>query len=167
MFICADLHSQTARFPNEMIRWENDMRPAYTISDKAHNLLTLNPLSPCRHSVGWKRDFGRILKFNLISSLVFRSPCLIDLNPLNCGLHLFTEPDIHLSRSKFKFLKPKAFNWELKCGFNLQFNRILLFFGYELSNYSLYTGMKKNLFNHSIDDSRISHSIFIGTALKF
>ncbi len=167
LFICAELQAKTPPIPNELFRWESELRPAYNLPDEANNLLTLNPLTPCRHSVSLKKDLGRILKLNLISSLVFRSPCLTDLDLPNCGVHLFTQPDIHLSSSKFKFLTPRAFNWELKCGFNLQFNKILFFLGYELSNYSLYKGMKKNLFSHAINDSRFSHSIFIGTALKF
>ncbi|MDE6279119.1 MAG: hypothetical protein K2M05_04020 [Paramuribaculum sp.] len=167
LFICANIHAQTAGLPHDIIRWEEGTRPVYgraTDCSKLHDIISL---TGTRRSGNWKKDFSRMLKFNLISTLVFRSPRLTDFDLRNCGVHLFTEPGIILSTPQFRFLRPKVFNWELKCGFNLQFNKILLFFGYELSNYDLYAGMKQNRFRHAINDSRLSHSIFIGTALKF
>lgn len=167
LFICADTYAQTSGFPNEIIRREDSTPSVYGKANYYSNLHDINLLTNNRRSIDWKKDFGRILKFNLISTLVFRSPRLTDLDTRNCGVHLFTEPGIILSTPQFQFLRPKVFNWELKCGFNLQFNKILLFFGYELSNYDLYAGMKQNRFRHTVNDSRFSHSIFIGTALKF
>lgn len=105
-------------------------------------------------------------RFKFNPSLVLRSPRIINWKSQDAGFYLFAEPGIILSPGASGSKHAEYFNWDLKCGVNLQVDRFIVYVGYGISNFSLYSGCPHNHWGMSDKDKYITHSGFIGGAYK-
>ena len=110
-------------------------------------------------------SYASRFKFN--PSLVMRTPRLINWKSQNAGIYLFAEPGIILSPGASGSKGARYCNWDFKGGINLQLDRFILFVGYGISDYSLYSGFPTAMNGLPQNDNYITHSGFIGTAYKF
>ena len=107
------------------------------------------------------------LRFKFTPSLVLRSPKLIEWKNQGGAFHIFTEPGLVLSPGARGSHDARVCCWSVKCGVNLQIDRVLLYVGYGASNFTLYSGDPDNYNGLPEHPRRISHSAFVGTAFKF
>ena len=97
-------------------------------------------------------------RFKFIPSLVLRTPSIATFG-IDSSLYLFAEGGMILSPGASGSKDAKTCCWDAKCGINYQKGRVILFAGYGITNYKLLSGI--------IDDDKLTHSGFIGTAYKF
>lgn len=102
-------------------------------------------------------------RFKFNPSLVFRTPRLIHLKSQDAGFYMFAEPGFVLSPGGSGSRNAKACCWDLKCGINFQIDRLILFAGYGISNFYLFSGYRPDNFNSGY----LTHFGFIGSAFKF
>lgn len=106
-------------------------------------------------------------RFKFTPALVLRSPCIINWKKQEAGFYLFAEPGIILSDGATDSKHPEHFNWDFKCGINLQLDRFIVCIGYGISDFSLYSGFPRNHWGSPSSDKYITHSGFVGGAYKF
>lgn len=99
------------------------------------------------------------VRFKFIPALVLRTPS-IAMFGTDSALYLFTEGGMILSPGASGSHDAKTCCWDAKCGINYQKGRLILFAGYGITNFTLYSGIIDN-------DKSLTHSGFIGTAYKF
>lgn len=110
-------------------------------------------------------DYAARFKFN--PAIVFRSPRLIDWKSQNGGFYLFTEPGIVLSPGSRGSRNAQHYRWDVKSGINFQVDRFIFTIGYGISNFSLYSGAPVNHWGLPDNTNYITHTGFIGGAIKF
>ena len=106
-------------------------------------------------------------RFKSTSSLVVRSPKLINWKNQGGGFYLFAEPGIILSPGASGSHRAEWVSWDLKTGINLQVDRLIFFIGYGISDYSLYSGCRHDYRSPSDHGKFITNSGFIGGGYKF
>lgn len=107
-------------------------------------------------------DPDNAVNLKFMPSLVLRSPCLFDWKSQDAGFYLFAEPGMIFSTGTAGSHKARHVNWDLRAGINLQLDRVVLFAGYDVSDFSLYSGTPYDPGNGSL-----THSVFIGSSYKF
>lgn len=115
----------------------------------------------------WETGHHYAARFKFIPSLVLRTPQLVRWKSQDAGFYLFAEPGIVLSPGARGSKNAEWCNWDFKAGVNLQLDRIILFAGYGISNFSLMSGSPYNYWGTGAKDNYITHFGFIGTAYKF
>lgn len=106
-------------------------------------------------------------RFRFTSSLVLRTPRLINLKSHDTGFYLFAEPGVILSPGASGSRHAEYCNWDFKGGINIQADRFIFSIGYGISNFSLYSGYPSNRWGTPDNDNYITHTGFIGAAYKF
>lgn len=106
-------------------------------------------------------SYATRFKFN--PSLVLRTPSIVTFDN-NARIYFFTEGGIILSPGASGSDNAKICSWDAKCGINYQKGRLILFGGYGITNFTLYSGIPDYLVDN---DNKFTHSGFIGTAYKF
>ena len=79
----------------------------------------------------------------------------------------FPEPGVVLSPGASGSKGAKEVTWKLRTGITMQFDRSMVYIGYGISDFSLYSGRPYNQHGLPSDDNYITHSVFIGMAYKF
>ena len=102
-------------------------------------------------------------RFKFTPSVVLRTPSIATFNN-GAALYLFTEGGLVISPGASDSDNAKTCCWDAKCGINYQKGRLVLFGGYGITNFNLYSGFPEYLHEHN---DRLTHSGFIGTAYKF
>lgn len=115
----------------------------------------------------WETGHHYTTRFRFTSSLVLRTPRLIDWKSQDAGFYLFAEPGILLTPGASGSHNARWVCWEIKGGVNLQMDRFILYLGYGISNFSLYSGFPTNHWGEPEKDNYTTHSVFIGAAYKF
>lgn len=98
-------------------------------------------------------------RFKFVPSIVLRTPS-IAMFDTNSALYLFTEGGLVVSPGASGSKNARVCSWDAKCGINYQKGRVILFAGYNITNFDLHSGIVGN-------DNHLTHSGFIGTAYKF
>ena len=119
----------------------------------------------CMDEWDWNNRYTVRFKFG--ASAVLRTPCLARWKSQDAGFYLFAEPGIILSPGAAGRKGAQVFNRSLKAGINLQLDRVIVFAGYGISDFNLYSGTPDNRQAMQSHDTYITHSVFIGTAYKF
>ena len=107
------------------------------------------------------------VRFKFMPSVVVRSPMLLNWKQQEAGLYLFAEPGVVLSPGASGSKGAKVVNWKARMGVTMQFDRMMIFVGYGISDFSLYSGRPYNYHGLPYNDNHTTHSVFIGTAYKF
>lgn len=115
----------------------------------------------------YENDHEYAERFKFTPSIVLRTPRLVNWKSQNAGFYLFAEPGFTLSPGASGSHHAKTSRWDFKCGINLQIERFIVFVGYGITNFSLYSGNPINRHGLPNNDNYITHSGFIGTAYKF
>lgn len=115
----------------------------------------------------WESGHEYALRFKFIPALVLRTPRIINWKSQDGGLYFFAESGIILSPGASGSRKAKTFNTDFKAGVNCQFDQLIFFVGYGVSDYSLYSGGPDN--HQGLPDKYdyTTHSVFVGLAYKF
>lgn len=106
-------------------------------------------------------------RFKFTPALVLRSPRLINLSDQHAGIYLFAEPGLILSPGASGSRGAKTCRWDFKAGINLQIDRFIVFAGYGVTNFRLYSGRPATRAGLPESLNYLTHSGFIGTAYKF
>ena len=106
-------------------------------------------------------SYATRFKFN--PALVLRTPSIAVLKN-NAGLYFFAEGGLGVSPGASGSKDARVCSWDAKCGLNYQKDRVILFIGYGITNFNLFSGYPEYLVKNS---DRLTHSGFIGTAYKF
>lgn len=115
----------------------------------------------------WETGHTYATRFKFIPSLSLRSPRIVNWKSQDAGIYLFAEPGIVLSPGASGSKEARCFRCDFKGGVNMQFGRLIVFAGYGVSNFSLFSGFPDNHGGTPERDNYITHSGFIGTAWKF
>lgn len=107
------------------------------------------------------------VRFKFMPSVVVRSPMLLNWKQQEAGLYLFAEPGVVFSPGASGSKGAKVVTWKLRTGITMQFDRMMIFVGYGISDFSLYSGRPYNYHGLPYNDNHTTHSVFIGTAYKF
>lgn len=105
-------------------------------------------------------DYETVSRFKFTTSLVFRSPAIYYNPNTDFGVHLFGEPGFVLSPGASHSRSPRWYAWDFKGGANFQFGPLLLFAGYQVSSFQLYSGISTS------PHDPFTHSLFTGLAFK-
>lgn len=106
-------------------------------------------------------------RFKFNPSMVLRTPRIIHWKSQDAGFYLFAEPGCVISPGASGSRNAKICCWDFKGGVNLQFDRLIVFVGYGISNFSLYSGYPGSRWGTPSIDNYITHTGFIGSAFKF
>lgn len=106
-------------------------------------------------------------RFKATFSVVLRSPMIIKWERQNGGFYLFAEPGIILSPGASGSRNAQWFSKDLKTGINLQFNRCIFSVGFEISDFSLYSGYPNSHWGTRDNDRYTTYSGFFGIGYKF
>lgn len=106
-------------------------------------------------------------RFKFSTSVVLRSPRLIDWKSQGLGFYLFAEPGLVLSPGDRGSHNAKYACMNLKCGINMQIDRAIVTLGYGISDFSLYSGYPISHHGLPENDDYITHTVFIGASYKF
>lgn len=115
----------------------------------------------------WSSVEKYAIRFRFTPALVFRTPRLIKFREADSGLNLFAEPGLTLSPGASGSKDARTFCWDFKCGINLQFGIGFFAIGYEVTDFSLYSGRPVSAYAQPDDTNRTTHAAFIGLGLKF
>lgn len=115
----------------------------------------------------WETGHSYTTRFKFTTSAVLRTPRLVHWKSQDAGFYLFAEPGFILSPGAKGSHRARYFNWDVKCGINLQLDRFIVSIGYGISNYCLYSGYPQSQWGTPDNDSYITHSAFVGAAFKF
>ena len=107
------------------------------------------------------------LRIKFMPSVVLRSPRIFEWKEQESSFYLFTEPGMVFSPGARGSKGAKAVSWGVKSGITLQMDNVMIYFGYGISDFSLYSGRPYNQHGIPQKDNYITHSVFIGTAFKF
>ena len=114
---------------------------------------------------GEREPYAMRLKF--MPTLVLRSPRIIYWRQQDAGFYLFAEPGLVLSPGSSGSRHAENFNWDFKCGVNMQIDRFIIYAGYGITDFCLYSGAPYSHWGHSSHEPNLSHAGFIGAAIKF
>lgn len=117
--------------------------------------------------LGYYDDDDYPSRFKFTTSLVLRTPRLITWKSQNAGFYLFAEPGFILSPGASGSHNASWSNWDLRTGINLQLDRLIVFLGYGVTDFYLYSGMPPYEADSAPKRNHITHSGFLGTAFKF
>lgn len=106
-------------------------------------------------------------RFKFNPAFALRTPRLISWKSQDAGFYLFAEPGIILSPGASGSKRAEHFNWDLKCGINLQIDCFVVTVGYGISDFFLYSGCQHNHMGVPDSHKYTTHSGFIGGAYKF
>lgn len=115
----------------------------------------------------WETGHSYATRFKFTPALVLRSPRLINMPDQYARIYLFAEPGLILSPGASGSRNAKTFRWDFKAGINLQIDRFIVFAGYGVTNFSLYSGRPIARNGYPANLNYLTHSGFIGTAYKF
>lgn len=185
LYFCVCASSQTLRIYDSVYNWEADMYAglnndgyqidfgiAYFPVQYIGLKLSLGAAGEFREledmigkSEYWDTDYA--IRYKAIASLVLRSPELIPWKRQGGGFYLFVEPGFILSPGAPGSRFAKWSNWDVRSGINLQMDNVILSAGYEISDFSLYSGRPTN--HNGLPDKvyYLTHTVFIGLAFKF
>lgn len=119
------------------------------------------------YDYGYDYENKYATRFKFTPSLVLRSPRLIHWKSQDAGFYLFAEPGIVLSPGAHGSKNAECFNWDFRCGVNLQIDRFIVTIGYGISNFNLYSGYPTNHWGSPLRDDTLTHSGFLAGAYKF
>ncbi len=111
------------------------------------------------------RDYTARFIFN--PAIVLRTPRIIYWKKQDAGIYLFAEPGIILSPGASGSHNAKITRWNVKSGINLQIDRYIVTLGYSVSNFSLYSGSPENHWGLPTKTEYLTHTVFVGGAIKF
>lgn len=106
-------------------------------------------------------------RFRFNPAVVFRSPAIFRWPRQEATLCLFAEPGFVLSPGASGSSNASWFNWDCKGGLNFQVDRFIITLGYGISDFSLYSGDPKNYWGLPDRKYYLTHSVFVGGAVKF
>lgn len=106
-------------------------------------------------------------RFKFNPAIVLRSPKLINWKSQDASFYLYVEPGIVLSPGARGSRNAQYCRWDVKSGVNLQFDRFIVTIGYGISNFSLYSGAPITNWGLPENTNYITHTVFIGGAVKF
>lgn len=115
----------------------------------------------------WETYNDNVVRFKFNPAIVLRTPRLVYWRQQDGGFYFFAEPGIVLSPGASDRQNAEVFRWDLKTGINFQIDRYIFTLGYGISNFSLYSGHSINYYGSYSDNEYITHSIYIGGAIKF
>lgn len=115
----------------------------------------------------YDRDYDYTIRFIFNPAIVLRSPRIINWKQQEAGIYLFTEPGLIMSPGASGSRNAKWLRWDVKGGVNLQFNRFIFTLGYDLSNFSLYSGGPENHWGQPDKTEYLTHTIYVGGSVKF
>ncbi len=115
----------------------------------------------------WETGHSYAARFKFNPALVLRSSRLIYWEKQDGGFYIFAEPGLVLSPGSIGSKDAKYFRWDLKTGINFQVDRYMLTLGYGISNFSLYSGAPINHWGMPSKKDYITHTVYIGGAVKF
>lgn len=110
------------------------------------------------------RDYT--VRFKFTPAIVLRSPCIATWKRQEAGFYLFAEPGITLSPGARGSSGARTCHWDCKMGLNLQVDRIIATLGYDVSNFSLYSGRPYNEHGLPDRDNYITHCVYLAIAVK-
>lgn len=112
-----------------------------------------------------ENHYASRFKFN--PSIILRTPRLYYFKSSDIGLYLFAEPGLIFSPGETGSKQARWLCWNVRSGINVQIDRIIVYAGYGISNFNLFSGYPTNLYNPPSNDNDITHSVFIGVGYKF
>lgn len=115
----------------------------------------------------WEKYNDYAVRFKFNPAIVFRSPRLFSWKSQGAGIYLFTEPGIIISPGASGSRHARCFRWNVQSGINIQIDRFIFTIGYGISNFSLLSGAPWNHNGLPVNTDYITHSGFIGGAVKF
>ena len=115
----------------------------------------------------WSSYEKYAIRFRFTPAFVFRTPRLIKFRETNSGLNLFAEPGFTFSPGSSGSKDARTCCWDFKCGINLQFGIGFFAIGYEVTNFSLYSGRPVSAYAQPDDVNRNTQAGFIGLGFKF
>lgn len=115
----------------------------------------------------WETVHEYASRFKFTPSVVVRTPRLIHLKNQGGGFYLFAEPGMVFSPGASGSRNARWLRWDLKTGINFQIDRYIVTIGYGVSNFSLYSGNPVSQYGVQESRNYITHSGFIGGAVKF
>ena len=118
---------------------------------------------------GFYRDYDKnyTVRFKFMPALVLRTPKLVEWKSTETSFHFFAEPGLVLSPGADGSEGAKTVRYNFRGGINVQVDRVVLSFGYEYSNFSLYSGYPHNEHGLPDNDNYPTHSGFVGLSYKF
>lgn len=184
--LCAiTAHAQTNTIDEELFRgeagfniglntdgWQSDFYAAYFPFDCFGLKASLGTAAEIEEFGDWfaedwmkSQDYAIRLKFT--PAIVFRSPRLVSFREPDSGLTLFAEPGVTFAPGASGSEHPKTVCWDFRCGVNLQFGRGILIVGYEVTNFTLYSGRPLSHYASPDKDKYYTHGAYIGIGFKF
>lgn len=115
----------------------------------------------------WETGHHYATRFKFNPAIVLRTPRLIHWKSPGAGFYLFAEPGMVLSPGAKGSRVARVCCWDLKTGINCQVDRYIVFIGYGVSNFSLYSGRPDSFQGLPERNNYITHTAFIGFAGKF
>ncbi len=115
----------------------------------------------------WESGDFYTTRFKFNPAIVLRTPRLVYWRQQDGGFYVFAEPGIMLAPNAVGRKNSTVFSWDLKTGINFQIDRYIFTLGYGISNFSLYSGTSISYNGTLRDNDYITHSIYIGGAIKF
>lgn len=106
------------------------------------------------------------VRFKFTPAIVLRSPCIATWKKQDAGFYLFAEPGITLSPGASGSRDARTFHWDCKVGLNLQVDRIIATLGYDVSNFSLYSGRPYSEYSQPDRDNYVTHCVYLAIAVK-
>lgn len=183
--IAFEVNAQTLKLDDGVARWEGGVNAGLNNDGYEWELRGLYfPIQYIGAKIGigiageikevgdWDSDewetghiYAMRLKFN--PAIVLRTPKLVYWKQQDGGFYLFTEPGIVLSPGASGSKNAKYFRWDLKSGINFQIDSYIFTLGYAISNFSLYSGEPLNHWGIGKKTDYITHTVYIGGAIKF
>ncbi|MDE6086164.1 MAG: hypothetical protein K2G40_07190 [Muribaculaceae bacterium] len=119
------------------------------------------------YGYGYERDYDYAIRFVFNPAIVLRTPRLIHWKQQDAGFFLFGEPGLIMSPGASGSRRAKWFRWNGKAGINMQISQFILTAGYELTNFSLYSGSPESHGGYPVKTDYLTHTFYIGGAVKF
>lgn len=116
----------------------------------------------------WEKKNRYAMRCKLRPALALRSPRLINWRSRDAQLYLFCEPGMVISPGAQGSRGARIVCWDLRSGFNMQVDNVVLTLGYGVSNFALYSGDPiSNNPSYFDTNDYITHMVFVGIGFKF
>lgn len=115
----------------------------------------------------YDRDYDYAIRFIFNPAIVLRSPRIINWRQQEAGIYLFAEPGLIMSPGASGSRNAKWLRWDAKGGVNLQIDCFIFTLGYNLTNFSLYSGSPQNHWGNPDITEYLTHTIYVGGSIKF
>ena len=116
----------------------------------------------------WEKRNSYATRMKLRPALALRSPRLINWRSRDAQFYLFCEPGMVISPGAHGSRGARIVCWDLRGGFNLQVDNVVLSLGDGVSNFSLYSGDPiSNNSSYFDTNDYITHMVFVGIGFKF